>query len=316
MSTGHVHAAIYVLAAQQGGLVRVGQVVERGGSRNLLARWARSGRAHRVAHGVYRVMAAQEDDWTGRVRAVALRLGAEASISHWAAARLLGLRLPAAHRRRTPIEVTWSRRSRVPTASDGVHESNVLERGDLDQVQGIRVTGAAFTIGALAPRMHEWGLARLVDAAVADGLTTYADLVALSHRLWSCPGVPTLRAALDRHDPAVVGTRSERERRLLRLLRDAGLPIPQVDVEVTDAAGRTRFLDFAYVEHRVWIEFDSDRFHAHSLGRRSDGVRQNDVVLLDGRRWVPLRFDDRDLFEAPTAVVEVVGRTLGAVDAI
>lgn len=305
-------AEITVLVNRQHGIVSVAQVVSLGASRNLLSSWVRSGAAVRVGHGVYRLLG-WPDSWVGRALAASLVIEQHGALSHWAAARILELPMSRRRWNGATIEATYFRRRRVTAPPVAAHESNVLVPTDVTRVGAMAATSATFTLGALAAQFHDnnkHSYFALVDASVAEGHASLDGLADLSFRLWACPGVPLLREAIERHDPAIALTRSERERRLFRLLRDAGIPLPDVNVHVVDADGRDRYLDFAWILLRLWIEFDSDRFHVGSVARSSDGRRQNGLVLLDGHRWVPLRFDDRDLFEQPERIVAEVRRAL------
>lgn len=78
----------------------------------------------------------------------------------------------------------------------------------------------------LAPVLPAHELERAVEEAQVRQLVTGSALV---RRARGRPGAPALRAAL-RDDPAL--TRSEAERRLLRLIRAARLPAPATNVKV------------------------------------------------------------------------------------
>ena len=307
--SGSKRASILAIAARQHGVVAVRQTTALGVGRNVLANWARRGEAVRVGHGIYR-LAGFPDSWSARAAAASLAVEAHGAVSHFGAAKLLGLPAPRRRLANPELEVTYFRRERVARPPVTAHESNVLVREDVVRVDGVQVTGIAFTIGALAWRMHELSLVRLVDGAIAEGCVTATELARLSVRLWACPGVPKLREALDQHRPQIALTASERERRFFRILLGARIEPPEVNAPVTDQSGGRRYLDFLWRRLGVWAEFDSHRFHDGSVARRADGRRQNDLVVLDGRRMTPLRFDDRDLFDAPDLIVAKVAETL------
>jgi very-short-patch-repair endonuclease len=82
---------------------------------------------------------------------------------------------------------------------------------------------------------------------------------------------------LERRDPGVARARNLWEARVLRQLRSLGLPAPKCNFRV-ELAGTRRYIDFAWVDDRVALEFDG--FVPHSSRRvfDDDRVRQNDLV--------------------------------------
>jgi hypothetical protein len=96
--------------------------------------------------------------------------------------------------------------------------------------------------------------------------------------------VVPLRAVLaDRHDAGG----SDRELDVLGILRQAGLPEP-VQQHPVHVARQQRYLDYAYPEHRIYLEFDG--FAEHGLIRSTfddDRERDAELALLG---WVGLHF--------------------------
>jgi very-short-patch-repair endonuclease len=75
------------------------------------------------------------------------------------------------------------------------------------------------------------------------------------------------------------------EAKVLRVVRDLGLPSPEVNHRVR-VGGRVRYLDLAWPDAKVAVEFDG--FVPHSTRRvfDDDRARQNDLVA-DG--WIVFR---------------------------
>lgn len=87
-------------------------------------------------------------------------------------------------------------------------------------------------------------------------------------------------------------TDSSQESRLMFLLQRLGLPRPEANYPVIDpAGGKTLFLDLAYPEHRVCIEYDG-AYHFDSNQRQRDYLRQ---ARLETMGWTILRVEVNDL---------------------
>jgi hypothetical protein len=99
---------------------------------------------------------------------------------------------------------------------------------------------------------------------------------------------------------------SDRELAVLDVLRDAGLPRP-VQQHPIEVAGRTRYLDYAYVEPMIYLEFDG--FAEHGLIRTTfddDRARDAELALLG---WLGLHFTSAT---TPDELASRVARALAA----
>ena len=90
-------------------------------------------------------------------------------------------------------------------------------------------------------------------------------------------------------------TRSDLERRFLRLCRDAGLPRPAVNVPVAGVE-----VDFLWPEARLVVELDGFEFHRERAAFERD--RRRDAILQRAGYRV-LRITHRRLTEEPEAVI-------------
>jgi very-short-patch-repair endonuclease len=74
-------------------------------------------------------------------------------------------------------------------------------------------------------------------------------------------------------------TRSDAERKLLRLISQAGLPRPETNARV---AGYE--VDFLWRDHRLVVEVDGYAFHGHRLAFERDRAKQQ-ALTAHGERW-------------------------------
>ncbi len=117
------------------------------------------------------------------------------------------------------------------------------------------------------------------------------------------PALPVLRR-VSTSDPGAALTRSEAERRLLRLIVAAELPAPEVNVRVAGLE-----VDFLWRPERLVVEVDGYRFHD---GRpRWERDRHRDQRLLAAGFRV-LRVSWRQLVQTPVAVAVRIGQALAA----
>ncbi len=119
-----------------------------------------------------------------------------------------------------------------------------------------------------------------------------------------CPtrrGIRRLRKVLNQ-DGGPRRTRSWAERRLLALIRQAGLPVPLTNRQLLGFQ-----VDALWPEHRLVVEVDGERFHG---GRRAfDNDRARDAALVAAGYRV-IRFTARQLEECPLVVLTQLAAAL------
>ena len=103
-------------------------------------------------------------------------------------------------------------------------------------------------------------------------------------------------------DGVAAPTRSTLERRFLALIRDAGLPRPEVNAFVD-----RYMVDFAWHAQRGIVETDGWAAHAHRAAFERDHQRDADLAAAG---WLVLRFTWRQLRDRPTWVVSRVAQAL------
>ena len=106
-----------------------------------------------------------------------------------------------------------------------------------------------------------------------------------------------------------VPPKSVLERRFVRLLEDASLPLPVCQYEVRLPSGRRVFIDAVHETERLAWELDSQRHHSTRRQRAADNARAAELVDLG---WSLRRFTYEQVIYDGPAVVRVVRRALFA----
>ena len=158
-------------------------------------------------------------------------------------------------------------------------------------------------LGAVAP----YAVEDAARDAVARRLTTWPDLFAtlVTHSRRGRRGCGPLRAVLDEHYGD--RTESQLERRFITLIRAAGLPQPEPQVEIFDEQGFIMRVDFVYRSQKLGIEVDSVAHHATAAAFEGDRVKRNRALIAG---WHILAVTSQRIRRRPTRVCEEVGTAL------
>ncbi len=113
-------------------------------------------------------------------------------------------------------------------------------------------------------------------------------------------GAPAARRLLQ---AASDGARSEAERLLVKLLKDAGITGWKANYPVGGYK-----VDVGFPVHKVAIETDGWAFHSDHEDFQQDRKRQNTIALLG---WQVLRFTWLDLTEYPQRVIAEIKYAIG-----
>jgi very-short-patch-repair endonuclease len=247
------------LAGQAHGLVRREQLLAAGVTVAEIKSRLHGGRLFREHPGVYRV-GHRAPSVEARYLAAVWACGEGALLCGPAAAWLLGLVGGGAPR----PEVVARGERRV----GGVRtvRSRGLDARDAFVWRGVPVTSVARTMVDLASVLSLDALARAFHEAGIRFGTTPDDIEAVLARRPTSPGAAELRVVL--HGDVHV-TLSALERRFLRALKAAGLPLPETNRPV---GGRR--IDARWPAHRLTVEIDGYRYHrsrhAWELDRRRE----------------------------------------------
>lgn len=281
---------IAAIAERQYGVVSRAQLLAAGIGTGAIATRIRRHRLHPLHRGVYAVghtalpplareMAAVLACWPGAV------------ISHRSAGGAIWQLLEPVH---DLIDLTVSRTSPRSRPGLRVHRSQRLGAEDVTIVRGVPVTSPARTLVDLAEAASDRDLERAFDEATTRRLVTTASITAAVERLSGRRGTGRLSALLER-DTEPAHTRSEAEERLLALVREAGLPAPEVNALVA-----RHTVDFLWRERRLIVEVDGYRFHSSRSAFERDRVRDAELIAAGFR---VVRITWRHLTEQPLTII-------------
>ncbi|HVM39311.1 MAG TPA: type IV toxin-antitoxin system AbiEi family antitoxin domain-containing protein [Acidimicrobiia bacterium] len=293
-------------ARRQHGLVTRGQARHEGWSDEAVDVRIESGRLETLQRGVYRVGGAPSS-FEQRCMAACLAAGGGAVVSHRAAAQLWDL--DGVERGVVEIAVP---RTTQDSRRPGVvsHRSTDLRPDHVTTHHGIPITNPLRTIVDLGAVSPWWTVERALDDALGRKLVTLPAVVKVLRDV-ARPGrrgSGVLRQVLERQGPDPHGTRIEKL--LWRIHLDHGLPRPQMQFTVRDAAGRfVARVDAAHPAARVLVEVDGFEKRASIEAFQHDRTRQNRLVELG---WTVLRFTKADLVQRPEHVAGTIMRALKA----
>lgn len=242
-----------------------------------------------------------------RCMMAALDAGRGAAVSHVAAAALWGL--PGFGTGEVHVS-----RSRAATSRTGrlatVHEPRLLPDHHRTLVDGIPVTTVARTVFDLAGCLHPLRTERALDNALARRLADLETMRAVAIELLEHgrTGSALMRQLLDDRGAGYIPPASGLEARFFALLVEAGVELPDRQVEVGGEAWAGR-VDFLYRRAKLVIEIDSDVHHTAKLDVESD--RRRDQALRAGGFGV-LRITEAQVWQRPHEAVTLVGAALRA----
>src|SRR5688572_17145729 len=297
--------AMWELARRQLGLItraQALQLVTVAQLRTLLAR----GVLVRRRRGVYAV-AGMPPTYEQAVLAAVLAAGGEDEA--WAGQRTSA----ALHRLKVPppegIDIVTLPDVRVRL--DGVvhHRNNLIVTTDVTRRRGVPTLSVARTLVDCIPWLPGRALASAVDDARRRGLLTIEDLEAAHASVDEGPRtgrrrVVPMRSVLAKRLAGLHAGGGDLELDVLEILVAGGLPRPVQQFRVV-VGGRERFLDYAYPNALVYLEFLG--FAEHGLIRSTfddDADREAELALAG---WLLIGVTSNT---SPAALVDRVGRAL------
>lgn len=295
-------ARVAAIAGSQAGLVTVEQLRGAGVGDSTISDAVARGRLHPVFHGVYsvghRYLTAQ-----ARLLAATLACGSGSVVSHETASWLLGMRdrRPKVIDVIAPVEagrkIAGIRRRFVPLPVG----CEVWFRNR------VPVTSPARTIVDCAGITNTKGLGELIEQAAVLGLLDIAaiDAVLDGPRRRGTKRLLRVAAPWRRYRPGIK-LRSRMEAKLLPLLTEAALPIPETNAKVR-VGGKSYEVDFLWRRRKLVVETDGGRFHDNPAAGSRDSDR-NHALSAAGFRIPRLGWED--LRDRPDETMSELARLL------
>ena len=238
--------------------------------------------------------------WRRDVMSAVLVAGGLAAASHRTAGALW--QMPGMRERGVEIVQRRGRHHARPLAI--VHEAPWLEERHIRTLDSIPVVVPAVALFQLAGCLHPARVARLVDDSLSRRLVDDRALAITAFELCrkGRPGSKLYRALVDERGSGYVAPASELEAMFRRLLRQAGLPMPEFEVNL----GGERWIgrvDAVFRQARLVVELDSRRHHSSLLDQEADAIRDAELVRA-GWRVIRIRYDR--LVNDPHAVIALL----------
>lgn len=227
--------------------------------------------------------------------------GPDAAVCGYSAAELLGASCGPWH---APAEVNVA--GDGPRSRPGVRvRRDMLHPGEITEVGGVRVTSRLRTAFDLARWLPFTEGVVAVDA-LARGEFAPDLLLHFAARYTGLRHVRRVADVLAYADPR---SGSPPETRLRLILVRGGLPrpVPQHPV-LDDGRRRAVWLDLAYPEHRLGVEYDGGEHFATPQRAREDAQRHTRLVAAG---WRVLRYTSDEMRDEERRIVDDVSRALG-----
>jgi very-short-patch-repair endonuclease len=289
--------ALVRLAATQLRAVTAKQLGGLGFSWNAIVHRLDRGLMRRLWRGIY-LLGPDAPSLRTLARAALLTCNDDAVISHrWAAYFWRILRDPP----ELPVDVTRTKGSHRGREEVRVHRTLLTDTRDFTTRLGLAITTPERTILDLADVLSDWALEAAVAEAMVLGLVTTDSLKAILRRAGRRRGALKLERVVDER-PGL--TRSQYERILRRICRDADLPQPW-----TNYVLHGREVDFYFPDTTPPVVVEVNPFSTHGHKRAHDRDTRK-LTNLAARGYRVLGFTDTQLTEQPLYVAAKLSEAL------
>lgn len=292
---------IRALAADTHALVDRANAHESGASDAVIKKRLAEGTWRAVYPGVYDLNVTRQV-WSARVHAGVLAAGPHALASH----RTAGVLWDLDGIRGKMVEIT------VPFSKEPIPEGVVVHRTRRHLPRavsdGVPVTGIERTLLDLAAILPPTVLEKATMSAIHQHLTD-PDQLAVRLSIYGGRGVKgtrRMRRTLALVDDGVTGSPSEVD--LVGRLRDAPIPMPRFQLEITFPEGDHAYPDLAWPDRMKCVEVDSMLAHSSPEDLERDLIRQNRLLELG---WEIRRFTARRIRRDPIGVINEIIRFIG-----
>lgn len=296
------------LAARQHGLatVRQAEAVGIGERRRRLLVDAR--RWERITPRVLRLVGSPETA-AQRLMAAVLDAGSGAALRAYTACAWWGIPGTVLE----PIDVSRTRGHARKVRGDRRHDPLLLPPHHvrvLDGIPAVTPARALFDVAGTQRRGADlpWfvdRVARLTDAAwslrLVSGTTLHAMLEDLAQR--GRPGIRVMRAVLADRGPGYIPPASGLESRFAQILRNAGEPPMQRQVDVGSDHDWIGRVDFRDEGRPLVVEIQSERFHTSLSDHQRDRIR---IAAMEAAGLTVIEVTEEDVWHRPEMVVAQV----------
>ncbi len=247
-----------------------------------------------------------EDTLASRIAAARLAVPEHAVLSDETAAWIWGVdaHKPSDRHRLDPRWVVPHGRGRSRVEGIDCRQA-LLDGSDIIEVEGVPVTSPVRTAADLLRKQYRPHALASADALARVGAVRPMDVRAYLADLKGYRGICQARVLARYIEPKSASSGESWTR--LRMI-DAGLPVPEAQLEIVDAAGQRRFLDLAYRRRRVGVEFDGRQFHTADLDLLHDSDRR---TLIEAIGYVIVIARYEDIFGTDPAFEQELGAILG-----
>jgi len=287
--------AVARIAATQMRAIRADRLAAAGMSWNAIAHRLERGVLRRLWHGIY-LLGPDAPSYRTLARAGVLTCNDEAVISDAWASYFWGIEKDPP---RLPVDVTRTAGSHRGRKEVRVHRTLLTDPRDFTTRLGLPITSPARTILDRAESLSDWQLEKEVAEAQVLNLVTIDSLKAILTRAGRRKGVPKLRRILI-ESPGL--TRSQYERILRRICREAGLPQPRTNYVLHGYE-----VDFYWPDQKVIVEVNPFSTHGHRGAHDKDTRKLTDLAARDYR---VLCFTDKQLTDEPLYVAATISAAL------
>jgi len=200
------------------------------------------------------------------------------------------------------IDITVPARSGKRRKGLRVHRPRRLAAADVTRHRDVPVTAIPRTLIDLAEVVSTRSLERMLEEAQYLRLLAQQEVDEALERHRGRAGAARLRAALRSHVPGTTRTRSPLEEAFYVLVREAGLPQPEVNAKLGSYT-----VDFLWREARLAVETDGATSHDRPTQRERDSRRD---AWLTTAGYRTERFTWRQVTERPREVLGVLDSLL------
>lgn len=176
---------------------------------------------------------------------------------------------------------------------------------DIVEIDGLRVTTPVRTTSDFLRKKWRPYALSAADSMARAGLVTQEEVMEYEARLKGYRGIRQARSLALLIEPRCS---SPGESWTHLRMCDAGFPMPEPQWEVVDRDGNTRFLDFAYPQLLIGVEFDGAGFHTAKFDQSHDAYRRRLLEALGFRLILAVY---ADIFGTDPAFEQGLGELLG-----